>query len=247
MNLSPDEPGLSLAGIVPSGIVPPGTFCWIFEDDHLRELLVIDAHLMPVKFVRFAKNAFKTFVFPDKGWRSVDELVVGIEDEFRWTSGNWPHGSLAENAVTARVPAGFFRDVWAVAQNGDKVQRQRSLAMALMIASALLRPLEAADTDVNKELGHDEFQRLVDEAGAELYRARAMRLVDDEFQWHITDEVRPKRDPPDTPDEVIPSKRRQADESDEEYVPYEEYRTKKDGEKGEKKDDDRMSGSSESQ
>ena len=98
MNLSPDEPGLSLAGIVPSGIVPPGTFRWIFDDDHLRELLVIDAHLMPVEFVRFAKNAFKTFVFPDKGWRSMDELMVGIEDEFRWTSGNWPHGSLAENA-----------------------------------------------------------------------------------------------------------------------------------------------------
>ncbi len=87
----------------------------------------------------------------------------------------------------------------------------------------------------------------MDEAGAELYRARAARLVDDEFLWHITGEVRPKRDPLDTPDEVIPSKRRQADESDEEYVPYEEYRTKKDGEKGEKKDDDRMSGSSESQ
>ena len=179
---------------------------------------------------------------------TITELMVGIEDEFRWISGNWPHGSLAENAVSARIPAGFFKDVWAVAQNGDKVQRQRSLAMALMIGSALLRPLEAADTDVNKELDHDEFQRLVDEAGAELYRARAMRLVDDEFRWHIMDEVRPKRERvADTPDEVIPSKRRQADESDEEYVPYEEYRTKKDGEKGEKKDDDRMSGSSESQ
>ena len=59
--------------------------------------------------------------------------------------------------------------------------------------------------------------------------------------------MRPKRDPPDTPDEVIPSKRRQADESDEEYVPYEEYRAKGVGEKGEKKDDDRMSGSGESQ
>ncbi len=58
--MSPDEPGLSLAGIVPSGIVPPGTFCWIFDDDHLRELLVIDAHLMPVKFVQFAKKACKT-------------------------------------------------------------------------------------------------------------------------------------------------------------------------------------------
>ncbi len=177
----------------------------------------------------------------------MDELLVRIEDECRWTSGNWPHGSLAENAVTARVSAGFFRDVWAVAQNRNKDNRQRSLAMAVCIASALLRPLKAADTDVKTVLGHDEFQRLVDEARAELHRARAMRLVDDEFQWHITDEVRPKRDSPDTPDEVIPSKRRQADESDEEYVPYEEYRTKKDGEKGEKKDDDRMSGSSESQ
>ena len=187
--MSPDEPGLSLAGIVPSGIVPPGTFRWIFDDDHLRELLVIDAHLMPVKFVRFAKNAFKTFVFPDKHWRPITELMVGIEDDLIWTSGNWPHGLLAVDAVSARVPAGFFRDVWAVAQNGNKGNRHRSLAMALCIASALLRPLKAADTDVKTVLGHDEFQRLVDEAGAELYRARAMRLVDSEFQWHIMDEV----------------------------------------------------------
>ena len=62
--------------------------------------------------------------------------------------------------------------------------------MALCIASALLRPLKAADTDVKTVLGHDEFQRLVDEARAELYRARAMRRVDDEFQWHIVGEVK---------------------------------------------------------
>ena len=40
---------------------------------------------------------------------------------------------------------------------------------------------------------------------------------------------------------------RSSEESDSEYVPYEEYRTRKDGEKGQKKDDDRMSDSSESQ
>ncbi len=65
--------------------------------------------------------------------------------------------------------------------------------MALCIASALRQPFgpwRTADTDVKTVLGHDEFQRLVDEAGAELYRARAMRLVDDEFQWHIMDEVK---------------------------------------------------------
>ncbi len=120
----------------------------------------------------------------------MDELLVRIEDECRWTSGNWPHGSLAEDAVTAHVPAGLFRDVWAVAQNGDKENRQRSLAMAICITSALLRPLEAADTNVKTVLGHDKFQRLVDEARAELSCARAMRSVDDEFQYHIMDEVK---------------------------------------------------------
>ncbi len=246
--MSPDEPGLSLAGIVPSGIASPGTFRWIFDDDHLRELLVINAHLMPVKFVRFAKNAFKTFVFPDKHWRPITELMTNIEDDLIWTSGNWPQDELAKDAVSARVPAGFFRDVCAVARNGDKVQRQRSLAMALMIASALLRPLQAAGTDVNKELDHDEFQRLVDEAGAELCRARAVRLVDDEFEWHITVEAMDERPAQDNAEEEASlAAERRAEESDSECVPYEEYRTRKDGEKGEKKDDDRMSGSSGSQ
>ena len=76
----------------------------------------------------------------------MSEFAVRIQDECRWTSGNWPHGSLAEDAVTAHVLAGLFRDVWAVAQNGNKENRQRSLAMAICITSALLRPLEAADT-----------------------------------------------------------------------------------------------------
>ena len=62
--------------------------------------------------------------------------------------------------------------------------------MAVCIASALLRPLKAADTDVKTVLGHDEFQRLVDEAWAELCRARATRCVDDEFQCHIMVEVK---------------------------------------------------------
>ncbi len=111
-----------LAGIVPSGTdemklspdgaaltnVPPGTFRWIIQDDGLCELLVIDAHLMPAKFVKFAKMAAQTFVFPTKDWSSVDELMCSPEDELAWTSGNWPPDSLAEDAVTARVPAGFF-------------------------------------------------------------------------------------------------------------------------------------------
>ena len=216
---------------------PPGTFRWIIEDDHKCELLVIDAYLMPVEFVRWAKNAFKTFVFPDKNWRPITELMVGIEDEFRWISGNWPHGSLAENAVSARVPAGFFKDVWAVAQNGDKANRQRSLAMALMIASALLRPLQAADTNVNKELGHDKFQRLVDEASGELWRARGRRLADDTFERHImvdevpmdevpVDEVPVDEVPMDeVPVDEVPG--RSSEESDSECMSYEEYRTRK--------------------
>ena len=102
----------------------------------------------------------------------MSEFVVRIRGECRWTTGNWPHGSLAEDAVTAHVPAGLFRDVWAVAQNGNKENRQRSLAMAICITSALLRPLEAADTNVEAVLGHDKFRRLVDEASAELLCAR---------------------------------------------------------------------------
>ena len=157
------EPGPSL--------VLPGTFRWIVDAECARELLVVDAYLMPRKFVQWAKSACKHFVFPDKGQTSIDELMQSIEDDWIWEEGNWPHHELA-GALSGRVPAGCYRDVWAVAENGNKIQRQRTLAMALMIASALLRPLQAADTNANKEPGHDKFQRLVDEASGELWRAR---------------------------------------------------------------------------
>ena len=82
MNLSPD--GAARAALTRC---PPGTFRWIIEDDGLRELLVIDAHLMPGELVRYAKMAFSTFVLPTKYAMSVDALIVSMEDEFAWTSG----------------------------------------------------------------------------------------------------------------------------------------------------------------
>ncbi len=127
---------------------------------------------MPYELVQFAKLAVSTFVFPTKAAASVDELIHSPEDGLAWYSGSWPPGSLGEDAVVARVPAGIFADVWAAARGGNKTTKPRSLAMALCIASALLQPLKAADTDVKTVLGHDEFQRLVDEAGAELDCAR---------------------------------------------------------------------------
>ncbi len=167
MNPSPD--GAARAALIRC---PPDTFRWIIEDDGLRELLVIDAHLMPGELVRYAKMAFSTFVFPTKYAMSVDELIVSMEDEFAWTSGCWPPGSLAEHAVTARIPAGTFANVWAVAQNGKWPSKSRCLAMALCICAEFIQPLEHTEYDVNTVLGHDEFQRLVDEAGSELDRAR---------------------------------------------------------------------------
>ena len=121
MNLSPD--GAARAALTR---YPPGTFRWIIEDDGLRELLVIDAHLMPGELVRYAKMAFSTFVFPTKYAMSVDELTVSMEDEFAWTSGCWPPGSLAEYAITARIPAGTFAN-----RVGRSAKRQMALQVPL--------------------------------------------------------------------------------------------------------------------
>ena len=104
--------------------------------------------------------------------------------------------------------------------------------MALMIASALLRPLQAADTTVDKELGHDKFQRLVDEASGELWRARG------EFLWTniMLDEVPMDEVPVDevpvdevpmdeVPVDEVPG--RSSEESDSEYMSYEENLSRK--------------------
>ena len=170
VNLSPD----ALAHRAPAALTrcPPGTFRWIIEDDGQRELLVIDACLMPGELVRYAKMAVSTFVFPTKYAMKVDELIVSMEDELTWTSGCWPPGSLAEYAITARIPAGTFANVWAVAQNGNKRSMSRCVAMALCICAEFIQPLEHPEYNINRVLGHDDFQRLVDEAGSELDRAR---------------------------------------------------------------------------
>ena len=239
------EPGPSL--------VLPGTFRWIIDAECARELLVVDAHLMPRKYTRWAKRACKVFVFPDRDHHSIDQLMQPIEDD-------WQAEEFADEfagALSGRVPAGACRDVWALAVNGKYLQRQRTLAMALMIVSALRQPgrLDVhPDTTVDKELDHDKFQRLVDEASDELWRARGRRLADDTFEWHIMlDEEVPivpvdelqvpvEQDVPMVTEDEVPV----LSDSDSEYVSYEEYRTRKDGEKGQKKDDDRMSDSSES-
>ncbi len=122
-------------------IVPPGTFRWIIQDDGRGKLLVIDAYLAPGKLVQWAKMALSTFVFPTNGQWSPDELINKPEDEFAWASGSWPPGSLGEDAIVARVPAGTFMDVWAAAQGGNRTSKPRALAMALCIASALIQPL----------------------------------------------------------------------------------------------------------
>ena len=170
VNLSPD----ALAHRAPAALTrcPPGTFRWIIEDDGQRELLVIDACLMPGELVRYAKMAVSTFVFPTKYAMKVDELIVSMEDELTWTSGCWPPGSLAEYAITARIPAGTFANVWAVAQNGNKRSMSRCVAMALCICAEFIQPLEHPEYNINRVLCHDDFQRLVDEAGSELDRAR---------------------------------------------------------------------------
>ena len=128
---------------------------------------------MPGELVRYAKMAFSTFVFPTKYAMKVDELVVSMEDESAWTGGCWPERSLAEYAITARIPAGTFANVWAVAQNGKWPSKSRCLAMALCICAEFQEHLEHPEYNIiNRLLGHDDFQRLVDEAGSELGRAR---------------------------------------------------------------------------
>ena len=168
--LSPD----ALAHRAPAALTrcPPGTFRWIIEDDGQRELLVIDAHLMPGELVRCAKIAFSTFVFPTKYAMKVDELIVSMEDELTWTSGCWPPGSLAEYAITARIPAGTFANVWAASENGNWRSMSRCVVMALCICAEFIQPLEHPEYNINRVLCHDDFQRLVDEAGSELDRAR---------------------------------------------------------------------------
>jgi hypothetical protein len=168
--LSPD----ALAHRAPAALTrcPPGTFRWIIEDDGQRELLVIDACLMPGELVRYAKMAVSTFVFPTKYAMKVDELIVSMEDELTWTSGCWPPGSLAEYAITARIPAGTFANVWAASENGNWRSMSRCVVIALCICAEFIQPLEHPEYNINRVLCHDDFQRLVDEAGSELDRAR---------------------------------------------------------------------------
>ena len=172
------DPGTQPASLVPAAtepIVPPGTFRWIIQNDGQCELLVIDASLMPTELVRYAKVAVSTFVLAElKGVSKVDELIGWPDDTLAWTSGDWPAGSLDEYAAVARIPAGTFVDVWAAAQGGNTTTRPRAAAMALCIAAALFKPLLERATDVKTVLGHDEFSRLLDEARAELARARAL-------------------------------------------------------------------------
>ena len=93
---------------------------------------------------------------------------IYTEDSLAWTCGDWPPGSLDEYAAVARIPAGTFVDVWAAAQGGNTTTRPRAVAMVLF------KPLLERATDVKTVLGHDEFSRLLDEARAELARARAL-------------------------------------------------------------------------
>ena len=99
---------------------------------------------------------------------------LSADDALAWTSGNWPVGSLDKYAVVARIPVGTFVDVWAAAQGSNTTTRPRAAAMALCITAALSKPLLKRTTDVNTVLGHNEFSRLLDEARAELARARAL-------------------------------------------------------------------------
>ena len=46
--------------------------------------------------------------------------------------------------------------------------------MTICTAAALFKPLLKRATDVNTVLGHNEFSRLLDEARAELDRARVL-------------------------------------------------------------------------
>ncbi len=127
---------------------------------------------MPTEFVQYARMAVTTFVFPTKSAAKVDQLICRPEDSLAWTCGDWPPGSLDEYAAVARIPAGTFVDVWAAAQGGNNTTRPRAVAMALCIAAALPKPLKHADLRV--VLGHNEFSRLLDEARAELDRARVL-------------------------------------------------------------------------
>jgi len=116
-----------------------------------------------------------------------------------------------------------------------------------MIASALRLPgrLDVhPDTTVDKELDHDKFQRLVDEASDELWRARGMRLIDDTWMGHImpwmhlterssdesdSDAVDEAVDAVDALQEMVDAitvdeiPERSSDESDSECMSYEEY------------------------
>ena len=153
------------------GLVLPGTFRWIIDAECARELLVADAHLMPRKYTRWAKRACKVFVFPDRDHHSIDQLMQPIEDD-------WQAEEFADEfagALSGRIPAGAYRDVWALSVNGKYLQRQRTLAMALMLACSLRRGrLGVADSTVDNELEAVEgfWTRLVNEAALELWKQR---------------------------------------------------------------------------
>ncbi len=238
------EPGPSL--------VLPGTFRWIIDAECARELLVVDAHLMPRKYTRWAKRACKVFVFPDRDHHSIDQLMQPIEDD-------WQAEEFADEfagALSGRVPAGAYRDVWALAVNGKYLQRQRTLAMALMLACSLRRGrLGVADSTVDNELEAVEgfWTRLVNEAALELWKQRQnimpcmhMHLLtersSDESDSDAVDEavdavdalqdmvtVDEAVDAVDALQEMVDAitvdeiPERSSDESDSEYMSYEEY------------------------
>ena len=82
------------------------------------------------------------------------------------------------------------------------------------------------DTTVDKELDHDKFQRLVDEASDELWRARGMRLIDDTWMGHITLDEEVPIAPVDELQDIVTVDEvpeRSSDESDSECMSYEEY------------------------
>ncbi len=222
------EPGPSL--------VLPGTFRWIIDAECARELLVVDAHLMPRKYTRWAKRACKVFVFPDRDHHSIDQLMKPIEDD-------WQAEEFADEfagALSGRIPAGAYRDVWALSVNGKYLQKQRTLAMALMLACSLRRGrLGVADSTVDNELEAVEgfWTRLVNEAALELWKQRQNIMPC--MHMHLLTERSSDESDSDAVDEAVDAvdalqemvdaitvdeiPERSSDESDSEYMSYEEY------------------------
>ncbi len=234
------------------GLVLPGTFRWIIDAECARELLVVDAHLMPRKYTRWAKRACKVFVFPDRDHHSIDQLMQPIEDD-------WQAEEFADEfagALSGRIPAGAYRDVWALSVNGKYLQKQRTLAMALMLACSLRRGrLGVADSTVDKELEAVEgfWTRLVNEAALELWKQR--QNIMPRMHMHLLTERSSDESDSDAVDEAVDAvdalqdmvtvdeavdavdalqemvdaitvdeiPERSSDESDSEYMSYEEY------------------------